>query len=432
MQTCQKLITSFLFVLFLVLEFINPTRSVAGLKIDGEYRVRGFNYYQPDSSSNYILQQATLNTAVQEGMTTGVVQFYLNNLSSGNQSTGGNILGTSGPYSSNLQTGPLIHQAYLEVAYFTFGRSLIKLGHGIILNDTSDNITVHFPIVGIARLEFAYLKLFEPDSSSYGTPDDYDKNGLLLDLKLKFDETNSFGFFYVSEFQKATGLLIEDTTALAIGATLDIEWIGIDWSGELDNISGHDGYIFNNHRRVGTNLYIMGSKELGGVKAGVEFMRVRGRADNAETSYNSFAGDFIGGHGVLLNNQTHFGGGIDLNQGMAEMGDPSGYWNGLSHNFQSIKGFVSFNLFKKLSVNIEFFPLVTVIDRGVLGLTNEKIGAEGNITGTYPIYGNLKVSAGIAYFKAGDALQEIAGKYSIPTTIGENVIKSHLSLSATF
>jgi hypothetical protein len=430
MQACQKLITP-LFVLFLVLECFNPARSVAGFNMDGEYRVRGFNYYQPDSSADFILSQVIFNAAVHEGMTTGVVQYYLNNLTPANQSTGGNIWGTNGPYGSNIKTGSLIHQAYLEVPYFTFGRSLIKLGHGIILNDTSDNITVHFPVVGIARLEFAYLKLIESDSSSFGTPDDYDKNGLLLDLKLKFDETNSLGFFYVSEFQKATGLLIEDTTATAIGATLDIEWIGIDWSGELDNISGHDGYFLNNHPRVGTNLYIMGSKELMGVKAGVEFMRVKGRAGADETSYNSFAGDFIGGHGVLLNNQTHFGGGIDLNQGMAEMGDPSGYWNLLSHNFQSVKGFVSFHLFKKINVNIEFFPLVTVIDRGVLGLNNEKIGAEGNITGIYPINDHLNVSAGIAYFKAGDALQEIADKTGIPT-VGENVIKSHLSLSAAF
>ncbi len=430
MQTGQKLISP-LFVLFLFLEFLYPRLSVAGLKIDGEFRVRGFNDYQPDSSSNYILQQATLNTAVHEGMTTGVVQFYLNNLSSGNQGTGGNILGTSGPYSSSLQTGPLIHQAYLEIPYFTLGRSLIKLGHGIILNDTSDNITVHFPIVGIARLDFAYLKLIEPDSSSYGTPDDYDQNGLLLDLKLKFDETHTFGFFYASEFQKVTGLMKDDTTALALGMTLEIEWIGIDWSGELDNISGHDGYFTINLPRVGTNLYFMGSKELSGVKAGMEFMRVKGRAGTGETSYNAFAGDFIGGHGVLLNNQTHFGGGIDLNQGMADLADPSGYWSHLSHNFQSIKGFVSFNLFRKLSVNIELFPLVTVIDRGVLGLNNETIGAEGNITGTYPIDDHLKVSAGVAYFKAGDALQEIAEKTGIPT-VGENVIKSQFSLSATF
>lgn len=433
---------SVLFLLCLLISnkiFIQSLQA-ADLKISGEYRLNGYLYNESDRTrgpfyerSSYFLQQAVLNTDFHEGITSGVIQFYLNNLTNGDQNTGGNIWGTNGPYSSKLQTGPLIHQAYLNIHFpvgeLYAGRRLIKLGHGIILNDTSDNLTFHLPI-SVWEVDVAYLKLSEPDSSRFGTAGDYDRSGKLARLNLKLGETDSLEFFYVKEDQRATGLMAADTDVLALGVSGSVRMIGIDWSGEYDLLSGHDGDLGVNLPRAGNNLLISGSTQVSFGRLGLEVIRIKGKA-LGEKSYNSLAGDFAGGNGILLNDQTRFGGGIDLNSRMADMADPSGYLRLLSHNFQLVKGSVVFNPLKKLILSVEFFPFVTVIDRGALGLTNEKIGTEANLTGTYPIGDSLKMSGGIAYFKAGDVLQEIAVKTGIPS-VASNVIKSYLSLLYSF
>ncbi|MHB8482378.1 MAG: hypothetical protein ACYDBV_06555, partial [Nitrospiria bacterium] len=116
--------------------------QAAEFKFSGDYRLNDYLYDEQTrfngplyERSTYILQQATLNTSVKEGMTTGVVQLYLNRLANGNQPEGGDIWGTSGSYSSNIHTGPLVHQAYLNVqtpaGNLYAGRRLIKLGHGL-------------------------------------------------------------------------------------------------------------------------------------------------------------------------------------------------------------------------------------------------------------------------------------------------------------
>ena len=415
--------------------------QAADLKISGEYRLNGYAYYELERwtgplniSSDYFLQQAVLNTDFHEGMTSGIVQFYLNNLTNGTQNTGGNIWGTNGPYSSKLQTGPLIHQAYLNIHFpvgeLYAGRRVIKLGHGIILNDTSDNLSFHL-LISVWEVDVAYLKLSDSDSSRFGTSEDYDRSGLLARLNLKLGETDSLEFFYVKEDQRATGLMAADTDVLALGVSGSARMIGIDWSGEFDLLSGRDGDLRVDLPRAGNNLLISGSTQFSFGRLGLEVLRIKGKA-LGETSYNSLAGDFAGGNGILLNDQTRFGGGIDLNHGMADMADPSGYLRLLSHNFQLVKGSVVFNPLKKLILSVELFPFVLVIDRGVSGLTNDKIGMEANFTGAYPLGDSLKISGGIAYFKAGDVLQEIASKNPIFSSVASNVIKSHLSLLFTF
>ena len=415
--------------------------QAAEFKISGNYRLNDYLYDEQTrftgplyERSTYILQQATLNTSVKEGITTGVVQLFLNSLANGNQPEGGYIWGSNGGYSSNLQTGPLVHQAYLDmqtpIGNLYAGRRLIKLGHGIILNDTADNIAFHLP-VGFIEFDLAYLKLQEPDSVNYGNNDDYDRNGMIFNINLKLNETDSMGFFYASENQRATGLMIDDTHVLAVGFSGDARIAGIDWSAEFDTLSGFDGDFRVNLPRAGMNIFMSGSMPVRFGRVGLDILRIRGNT-LGETPFNSLAGDFVGGNGILLNDQTRFGGGIDLNHGMADMADPSGYLSLLSHNFQSVKGSITLNPIKKLIIGMEFFPFVTVIDRGVLGLTNEKIGMEVNLTGTYPIIGDFfKVSGGVAYFKAGDAMQEIAAKTGI-SSVADNVIKSRLSLLYTF
>jgi hypothetical protein len=118
---------------------------------------------------------------------------------------------------------------------------------------------------------------------------------------------------------------------------------------------------------------------------------------------------------------------------MVDMADPTpaGYWHYLSHNFTSLKGFVEFKPFHQIIMTFELFPYVRINDPGVIGLTNQNIGAEANLTALYPIDEHLKLIAGTAYFKAGDALTEIATISNTPA-IGQDILKSHLSLLWSF
>ncbi len=434
---------------FLILNTILISPLLAtDVKINGDIRLTDYlydeldRYYGPPvKRANYFLQQTKINTAVKAGMTTGVVQLYLNNLDPNNQPTGGYIWGSTGGPGSNIPLDPLIHQAYLEIPVpggtFSAGRRLIKLGHGIILNDTSDNLFFNFPF-SIFNLDLAYLKLMEPDSSSNGNPDDFDKNGYMINLNVKLNESDFLGVFYAEEKQVPTGLLISDNNALAVGITGGGKAGVVDWTGELDQITGYDGDYRVNKPRYGINAYLSGSTKLDFGRVGMEILQIKGKRSTDEVSYNSLAGDFTGGQGILFNDQTRYGGGIDLNSGMVDMADPTsvGYWHFISHNFTSLKGFIELNPYKKITLTLEVFPYLKLNDTRVLtvnglAVTNENIGMEGNIRGTYPIDNDLKLSVVLAYFKAGDLLKEIAYKDQTPA-LGQNILKTSLSLTWTF
>jgi hypothetical protein len=445
-KTILPLFLSTCFILNAV--FIPPLFAV-DVKINGDIRLTDYlydeldRYYGPPAKrANYLLQQTTLNTAVKAVMTTGVVQLYLNNLDLNNQPTGGYIWGSTGGTGSNIPLDPFIHQAYLEIpvpgGMISGGRRLVKVGHGIILNDTSDNLFLNVPF-SIFNLDLAYLKLVEPDSSLHGNLDDFDTNGYVVKLNTKFNETDSLELFY-AEFKQANpiGLIISDNKALAVGIAGGGKAGAVDWTGELDQITGNDGDYRVNLPRYGINAYLSGSTKLNFGRVGIDILQVKGKRSSDEVSYNSLAGDFVGGQGILFNDQTRFGGGIDLNSGMVDMADPTsvGYWHFISHNFTSLKGFVDLNPYKKISLTMEIFPYLKLNDTEVLiinglAVTNQNIGMEGNIRGTYPIDNNLKLSAVLAYFKAGDLLKEIASLDHTPS-FAQNIVKTSLSLAWIF
>lgn len=433
----------FLLLLGFCLFNVSPLLA-AEVKVDGEVQVTSYLYDElehfygpPFKRSDYFLQQTRINTLVKAGYTTGVVQVYLDNLNSGNKSTGGYVWGSNGGYGSKISLDHVLRQAYLEgfflVGTLSGGRKVIKLGHGIILNDTSDNISFNV-VFKPFTLDLAYLKLKEPDSRNYGNPDDYDTNGYTGKLDLRFNETDMLeGFFAIVQQANPIGFITTEESALALGLAGSAKIGEIDFTAEGNQITGHDGNAAIDKPRWGVNLYMSGSTKLGFGKVGMDFLQIRGKRSNDEVSYNSFSGDFVGGHGILLNDQTRFGGGIDLNSGMVDMEDTTtaGYWHFISHNFTSIKAFFEMNPYKRWTVSFEFYPYVKVFDRGVLGLTNENIGMEGNLTAAYPLDENLKLTVGIAYLRAGDALQEIATVTNTPS-FGKNIMKSQMSLRWNF
>ena len=117
---------------------------------------------------------------------------------------------------------------YLPLANLIAGRSIIKLGHGIILNDTVDNLSLKIPLQNFS-LDLGYLKIAEPDSINNCSPglpgcptansNGLDHTGYLINLGYKPVDTWNFGLFYVTDSQEEASE--SDITKNVFGLSLD-------------------------------------------------------------------------------------------------------------------------------------------------------------------------------------------------------------------
>lgn len=415
----------------------------ADLKFNGEYRVRAFMYNDIDAidqttkdPSDYFDQRFLLTGTVSQGVTTGLVELALLQSSGAGSNQGGNVWGNTG-YTANVTHGG-IHQAYLNVtmpmANLMAGRRIIKLGHGLILNDTADNLALRIPLEMVA-IDLAYLKLRETDGRNTGNNEDVDQTGMLVNVALKPMDMWSFGLFYVTDTQKKVVTIspVDDSTANVFGISADGMAGPVGIAFEFDSISGKDGTGVTSKDRKGQNLLLAAHGDLGMAKVGIGYLRVKGAdktaiAAGTEVSYNSIAGDFVGGNGVLFNDQTRYGGGIDLNTGAADLKDTTTQLKVLSHNFQAVKLFATAAPMDSVMVGLEIFPLVRLIDSDTAG--NDNVGTEVNLTGGYQIDKNLRVNALAAFFSPSDVVKDVA--IAAGATDAKAVTKLSAGLTYTF
>ncbi|MBI1822765.1 MAG: hypothetical protein HYR80_01405, partial [Nitrospirae bacterium] len=212
----------------------------ADLKVNGEYRVRGYSYssvtgqdYGQGDSADYIDQRFLLTGTVTQGMTSGIAELDLNDSKPwGDPANPG--------YGAKLASK--VHQAYLNVTFananLMAGKRNIQLGHGIILNDTADNIAVRIPLQMLS-IDLAYLKLNEPDSltNTHLTTNDLDRNGFLINLGIKPTDTLGLGLFLISDSRKLAGGFDNDVQNV-IGLTLDGQMGPLGVVFEYDHIGG--------------------------------------------------------------------------------------------------------------------------------------------------------------------------------------------------
>jgi hypothetical protein len=434
----------------------------ADLKINGEYRVRGYSYssvtgqdYGVGDSADYIDQRFLLTGTVTQGMTKGVVELDLN----GGPNNGGTAWGTS--YGTNL-TGSL-HQAYLDVtlspmASLMAGRRMVKLGHGIILNDTADNLALTFPLQ-VVSLDLAYLKIKDPDSvNNPNSPlNDTDNSAYMANLNFKPADNEGFSLFYITDTQKEPGSQDNDTKNV-FGVTFDGNVGPVAALIEYDNIGGThsaNGVADTNYK--GQNLLIAVHGNVGVAEVGIGYLRVTGAsAGSTDTSSNSISGDFVGGHGILLTDQNRYYGGVNLDGRVADAnygspnppGSPQGPNPALNNNFHALKLFAETMPTPDMNVGLEYFPLIKLVDGAILqqaiqqnfGPTfdtnaDTNIGQEINLYGTYRLDKNLSVSGVIAYFMTSDVIKDLAeanAALELTTGSNKNVTKLNAALTYTF
>jgi len=451
---------SFLNIFFAVVLILVSAEVVyaADLTVNGEYRIRGFDYSSVSGfdtgagdSADYLDQRFLLTGTVTQGMTKGVVELSLVQTNNGyglvnsGSSEGGNIMGNG--YSNNLALGG-IHQAFINVTFpaanLVAGRSIIKLGHGIILNDTVDNLTLKIPY-DTMTLDLGYLKIAEPDSINNCSPglpgcatqsNGLDNTGYLINFGWKPVDTWKLGAFYVSDSQALAAA--SNTTENVGGLSLDAQSGPVYLSFEYDNISGKAGPSSN---IKGQNIFLVISGDVNIARVGAGYLRVTGAsAGSGDVSSNSIAGDFAAGHGILLNDQTRYGGGVDLNSRVVDAN--YGANPVLNNNFHALKLFAETMPMTDLNVGIEIFPLVQLVDSGVAAGTplaqiaangDTNIGQEYNIYGGYKLDKNLSLTAVAAYFNTGAVVRDLAQIESgSAAATNKNVTKLTAALTFTF
>jgi hypothetical protein len=411
----------------------------ADFKFNGEYRVRGYDYNtltgvgNGGDGSDYLDQRFLLTGNVTQGMTTGVVELQLldttnNGANAINQ--GGDILGSNGATTSNIKHGG-VHQAYMNVTFpmanLMAGRRIVKLGHGIVLNETADNLALSLPLQMLS-IDLAYLKLSEVDSFQASGKNTNETSGYLLNLGLKPVENWSFSAFYVDNITNVQGPA-DNTNVTALGITADGQAGPLGVNLEFDTFGGNAG---PNSSNKGTNLLLNFSGDVAIAKIGIAYFRVTGASANSnDVSTNSIAGDFVGGHGILLNDQSRYGGGVNVNTRLVDSGAPL-YTNNplLNNNFHALKLYGVTKPTMDSEAGIEIYPLVQLVDsdvsKPVVGTTDTNVGQEFNIYGGYNIDKNLKLTGVIAYFNAGDVLKDLGGGNAT------NITKFNAALTYTF
>ncbi|HXN07308.1 MAG TPA: hypothetical protein VN944_09625 [Nitrospiria bacterium] len=405
------------------------------------YNLLGGNSYPLPSWEDLWALQFKLNVVFEVGITSAVLNYYLNPVSGGSTPDGGYLLGSTGNVSGALATGGMVRESYLKIRWApsfstAVGRKNLLLGNGLVLNNTVDQVSLNLNSNNF-NLDLAYLKLSEPDHAQFGALGEADWNGLLFDGRFTWNSTEQAELLLYRDQRPQTGLLVNDSNVAVYGLAGNFKTGNIQWTAEYDNFYGFDGLYSVNAPRYGYNIWLTAKEAWEKLQLGMALLKVKGKGLPAgETSYNSVAGDFKGGNGILLNNPGNYYHGVDLNSGFGDLPDPGGFNRALSHNFLLFKFFSSWQFNPDLRLEAELFPYFNQTDRGVLliggtPVNNERIGTEGNFLLIWKYRPEMTLSWGIAWFRPGDLMEEIAlrtGLYGIDSPI----LKSTLAMTYTF
>ncbi|MBI5097245.1 MAG: hypothetical protein HZB32_06375, partial [Nitrospirae bacterium] len=141
----------------------------AKIDVGGELRARAYTIQSQDftktGDTNWLDARFRLDAKIQQGMTTGVVQVDLLNNNINQAANNGNLVLGNSLGNSYALVG--VRQAYLAINFPVLtvigGRYEVKLGNGLILNDTSDLVAINAP-VGPVNLLLGYLIIGENDA----------------------------------------------------------------------------------------------------------------------------------------------------------------------------------------------------------------------------------------------------------------------------
>lgn len=211
-----------------------PSLYAADVKFSGDFRVRGFydenvhTFTKNTDTEAFADERFRLRTNVTSGIASGVIALDITNgfpgtdaatvqnpgsVLSADSRTGNTRLGSVGFGNSYNVVG--VREAYLKFQFPMFGatagRSPFKLGHGLVLDDTADAISINGG-VGPARVMIADLKLCDTQSGGLctgGTGSDSDL--YVINLGFNHMDQHMIGLFAGYLNDRGPNLLVNGT-----------------------------------------------------------------------------------------------------------------------------------------------------------------------------------------------------------------------------
>lgn len=411
----------------------------ADVTFSGEFRVRAFwsdNVTDGDSGvedeARFNDQRFRLKTAIKAGVTTGVVVLDFGNCTvgadvatfnagaaAGGTFTGDCRFGTGGLGGSFNVVG--VREAHLRIDLSTvdavLGRQTIKLGHGIVLDDTVDAITVMLPL-GAATITGSLLQIADA-TDALGIPGSINNDTSVWLVNVGMDHDNHVVNFYnallydqspgtgVGNFIYPTGVTAAvplGTSTLwenFLGVSLDVDSGPINLAAEASYAIGRYSPAAGDARLGGWNLMGDATFDAGGATVGATVLAASGQdpsATGGETNATDISGNFVLGT-ILLNNgqaSDHDGGSLGGGFGGAGI------------------------LAAKLHASLMPTPKLTVGGAAIYARTAERvcqacertIGLELDANAAYAVDDNLTVSAAAGYLFTGDGATDF---YTIVT-----------------
>ena len=399
------------------------------IDVGGELRARGVTasnyYFAKNTDANWLDARLRLDTKIQQGMSTAFVQLdYLNgstSLSDG-QTTGNLILG-NGTGNSYALLG--VRQAYLMVNFpvlnLIAGRKEIKLGNGIVLNDTSDLAAVTAPI-GPVNLLVGYLVLAENDSPFGGSPTSPTSDSTAWAVNAGLNNVGGSGLdadlFVVLNHASGPSTAVGPSDLSVIGLTGNAKVGPAAVGAELD-LFGGDASKTSKYK--GTNLLLTGGLPAGsvglpvGLNAAIIYASgTAATSTSTDTNINAIDGDFHASNILVNDDFNNYGGVSSL----------SGATGGLG--LKAIK--VSANLPTMKGGGMTHNPEIGLVwaqtaEKDAQG--DNDLGTEIYLNTNCVVDPNLSANVGIAFVSAGDAL-------SATTTKPEDQLKLEASLTFKF
>jgi hypothetical protein len=440
------------------------------VNFSGEFRVRSFwddnlvdGNSSADDSTRFNDLRFRLKTSIKAGVTTGVVVLDFGNCLTGADSAtfqNGFVPGGGGNATGDCRFGSAgfggsynvvgVREAYLKIDLsrmgLILGRQTLKLGHGIVLDDTVDAITVVLPM-GSTTISGSMLQVTDPDAlTSFPTGNGINQDTTIWLVNVGMDHgshiLNLYDAFLYDQAPTTTAANSFYPTVPVPVAVTGFGGVGKVWVNytglSLDVKSGpmalafEGTYDFGSAEAAGpgTDLRVNGwnlmgdaTVDTGGAKLGGTVVYASGQEQSAVGNINvsDISGNVQLGNILLNHEQTSDRDGGSLSGGLAGMG------------LLAVKLHADMMPSEKLDMGgAVIYAQTTELCNPLLcggPTTSRAIGYELDANAKYKVDDNLSFSAGAGYLITGSGANQA---YSVNVGPGANSNLWKLSARAVF
>ncbi len=413
---------------------VTSTSWALDVKWGGDYRLRGFyidNLTDGDKdaqdSAAYYSSRFMMTTSASEDGVSGVVTLLAG--SNGNAfvgaNTGNRLLGDTNAFGPDVSFVDLL-EAYIKADFKTWaltaGRSGLKFGNGVILDDWVDGIWADLGLGG-TTLTVGTAKLVEnTDAAVVGVGNATPGGGTGDDADLYFvnanlgktgpaSGTNVF-LLYLNDRAAAldnAGVFLpvgDEATVLTLGAATELDMNGLKVKGELDFLNGTYKPTAGSDIDVkGYNLVLGAKLDAGGIPLGVDLVYTSGQDPTAtdEINMNGLSGNYPIGI-IITNNGARTQGVTDGT--CLGVGGTSTYLGG-SGGCLGSDGLTALKVSSGITHGSHVVDVAAIYARSSedpddAGPADESIGLELDATVTWALTKRLSWLVGAGYLLAGD------------------------------